>query len=71
MQETFIVTVTTEDGAWSIRKKINSDCVGSLLALLQFFRHWPFQSKDSSKLETLVGFGTGLSASDSLLPTPS
>lgn len=71
MQETFIVSVQTEDGKLLIQQKIKQDCYGLLSLLLQRYLVYGFHSKDIQRLEIALGSGTGRSVSVSSLPTAS
>lgn len=71
MQETYIVTVATEDGACLIQEKTTGSYsyLRSLLLHLSSLRWLPYE--DTQESETFPGFGIQSSASDSSLPTPS
>ena len=71
MQETFIVTVQTEDGRWSTQEKINGDWLTLSFLLSQLSQRFLLHSKVSQRLETLPGSGIGQSVPDSSSPTPS
>ena len=71
MQKTFIVTVKTVDGSWSMEKKISGDWLDLSSALSQLSRVFGSAFAGTHKLKTELGSGTGLSASDSLSPIPS
>ena len=71
MQETFTVTVTTEDGKCLIQRKIigtYSSLCSELSLLSGLFEHLWLVTQES---EIGPGSGTGQSASDSSLPTQS
>ena len=65
MQETYIVTVTTEDGKCLIHEKITGNLVGLSYRLLRYCRRWLSQSEALGKLEILPGSGIGQSVLDS------
>ena len=72
MQETFIVTVTTEGGRCLIQEKITGDCLDLLSLLLRLSHVYSLALRDGIKeLEMELGFGTGQSASDFSSPTDS
>lgn len=62
MQETFILTVQTEDGRWSMEQRITCDWLGSALQLSHVSSLFRQALEDSLKSETLPGSGTGPSA---------
>ena len=71
MQETFIVTVTTEDGKLLTQHKINGNLRTLSWQLFQLSLLYRSQYEDLARYEMWPGSGTGPSASDSSSPTPS
>ena len=71
MHETFIVTVQIADGRCLIQEKITGSLQDLSLLLSQLSHVFTSVSKDSSKLETLLGRGTGQFVQDSSLPMES
>ena len=71
MQETFIVSVQTEDGKCLIQKKITGDYSALSFVLWRLSHAYLHRSEDLKKSETLLGSGITQSASDSSSPTQS
>ena len=71
MQETFIVTVQTEDGKCLIQKKIIGIYSDSLSLLSQLFHLLSQVREDSYASGIGPGSGTGRSVSEPSLPTES
>lgn len=71
MQETFIVSVQTEDGRCLILEKIIGSSAYSLYILSQLFSLLASVSEASEKYQISLGHGIGPSVSDSLSPTQS
>jgi len=71
MQETYILTVQTEDGKWLCRRKITGDLRDLSSLLSRWSSVLAFQSEGFFGAGILPGSGTGPSASDSSSPTDS
>lgn len=59
MRETFIVSVQTEDGKWSIQQRITCDLSISSLVLSRFYHACGLALEDVTKFETGLGSGIG------------
>ena len=71
MQETFIVTVKTDDGKCFLVRRIFGDSFTLYSLLLQLSNVLESHLEVTQKLKTSLGSGTGQSASDSSLSTDS
>ena len=67
----YIVIVKTEDGKWSMERKITGDFFSLSLLLYQLSQQFGLASEDFPKFVTGLGSGIGQSALDSSLPTDS